>query len=210
MIIAASFRKCKIDDCHGKAVCRDWCAMHYRRWQLHGDPLITKYARTRRGSKSIRDTAKENGLATYFTGIPCCNGHIADRLVRNYECIECARESSKSSERKQYIKRYHSQNKDEIREYKRAWYRGLPPEKKARHNALCAGYTARVKRATPKWADLEAIAKIYQQAKVLSMEVDHIVPLQGKNVCGLHAINNLQHLTMEDNRSKNNRFEDNV
>lgn len=197
-----------VGGCHVLASCRGLCQMHYRRWQVHGDPLVTKYARTRRGDKSIRDTAKENGSATYFTGIPCRNGHVSDRLVRNYECVECSRETSKSSERKQYIKDYYSRNIGSIRGYKRAWFRALPPERKARHYALCAGYAARVKRATPKWADMKAITDMYQQAKKLGLEVDHVVPLQGKNVCGLHVENNLQHLSMEANRRKNNRFEE--
>jgi hypothetical protein len=37
-------------------------------------------------------------------------------------------------------------------------------------------------------------------------EVDHIVPLKGKKVSGLHIVGNLQVLTREANRAKQNRF----
>ena len=33
--------------------------------------------------------AREKGLKRYFTGKPCKNGHIAERLVRGATCVAC-------------------------------------------------------------------------------------------------------------------------
>jgi hypothetical protein len=63
---------------------------------------------------------------------------------------------------------------------------------------------ARVLERTPKWANLEIIREIYNNAE--GMHVDHIVPLMGELVCGLHVENNLQYLTPEENMSKGNKF----
>lgn len=64
---------------------------------------------------------------------------------------------------------------------------------------------ALLKQAIPSWADLEKIKEIYNNCPK-GYEVDHIHPLQGENVCGLHVENNLQYLTMKENRSKYNKF----
>jgi len=70
-------------------------------------------------------------------------------------------------------------------------------------------------RATPSWLtsdDLEVMRAIYSKAQELSREtgvihhVDHIIPLQGKKVCGLHCPSNLQILTDQENTSKGNKF----
>lgn len=63
---------------------------------------------------------------------------------------------------------------------------------------------ARLKR-TPVWADLTAIKEFYKSCPA-GYEVDHIIPLQGKLVSGLHVLSNLQYLLISDNRSKGNKF----
>lgn len=70
----------------------------------------------------------------------------------------------------------------------------------------------RTKRATPKWADKDNIRAIYEEAVALTVstgikhEVDHIVPLTNKLVCGLHVEHNLRVVTFSENRSKSNKF----
>lgn len=61
-------------------------------------------------------------------------------------------------------------------------------------------------KATPKWADLDEIKNVYLEAKYFGMHVDHIVPLQGKNVCGLHVWDNLQLLSPSENIKKGNKY----
>ena len=36
-----------------------------------------------------RKEAKSLGLTRYFTGLPCKYGHLSERHVANYECVEC-------------------------------------------------------------------------------------------------------------------------
>lgn len=65
--------------------------------------------------------------------------------------------------------------------------------------------------ATPAWADRKAIKQYYLIAQYLTFElgtpfsVDHIVPLKGETVCGLHAQNNLSILPAAWNAKKGNR-----
>lgn len=77
-------------------------------------------------------------------------------------------------------------------------------------------WRGRLKRATPKWiseSDKLEIKEIYELCVIatdlsgISHDVDHIIPLNGKNVCGLHVPTNLQILTSFENRSKGNRME---
>lgn len=89
-----------------------------------------------------------------------------------------------------------------------AWKTANP----AKVAANVRGRQARLLSATPAWANKAAIDAIYQLARDateltgVEHEVDHIVPLKGRNVCGLHVENNLQVLTKADNRKKGNRL----
>lgn len=76
-----------------------------------------------------------------------------------------------------------------------------------KHNAK--DRAARKKRL-PKWVgeeELQQIVDMYRKARQLGLHVDHIIPLQGKNVSGLHVLSNLQLLTPSENCAKKNYYE---
>lgn len=68
------------------------------------------------------------------------------------------------------------------------------------------------RRATPRWADRQQIAAVYKEARRLSAEtgvphhVDHIIPLNHPQVCGLHVPANLRAVPAAVNLAKHNSF----
>ena len=78
---------------------------------------------------------------------------------------------------------------------------------KEKYYANRAKYRAAKLERTPKWANMLHIEEFYARCPE-GHEVDHIVPLQGERVCGLHVLENLQYLTVVENRSKSNKYEE--
>lgn len=59
------------------------------------------------------------------------------------------------------------------------------------------------------WADPHKVFAIYCEANELRQQgidcaVDHVIPLNGDGVCGLHVETNLQIVTAQDNAEKGN------
>lgn len=100
-------------------------------------------------------------------------------------------------------KQYYQENRDKILEYQNHYYQ----ENKGKSRANRVTERARKLKATPDWLtpiDYLIIRDIYE-SRPEGCHVDHIVPLRGKTVCGLHVPWNLQHLPAEENISKGNR-----
>lgn len=68
-----------------------------------------------------------------------------------------------------------------------------------------AKYRASKLKATPIWADEDAINLVYLNCPS-GYHVDHIIPLQGTHVSGLHVHTNLQYLSAKENIQKSNSF----
>ena len=71
-----------------------------------------------------------------------------------------------------------------------------------------ARYRATKLQACPAWVSIEELQKIYDK-RPKGYHVDHIVPLQGENVGGLHVPWNLQYLLPQDNLKKGNKYKTN-
>lgn len=97
------------------------------------------------------------------------------------------------------------------KEYVQQWTK----ENAGRVNAKTKRYRTKKRGALPKWVTEQQIKEIdalYTEAARLtkltgvSFHIDHILPLQGKDVSGLHVLDNLQILPYYENLSKGNRL----
>lgn len=108
----------------------------------------------------------------------------------------------------EYDTSYYKLNSDKIRNRVNAYKKRNPSLVRWQN----ANRRLAVRQSTPRWCNKEEIKKIYQIAYEYELltgiphHVDHIIPLKGKNVCGLHIPNNLQILTKEENLKKGNRL----
>lgn len=132
-----------------------------------------------------------------------------------------------NKDRKLMLGRIWYQNNKEYRNaLERKWRKNNPD--KVRHLARlyrmvnadrCRSHTAKYRasklQATPLWLDdghIQEVLDFYTAAKMFQVytgvdyQVDHIVPLKGETVCGLHVPWNLQILPSFENQSKGNRY----
>ena len=132
------------------------------------------------------------------------------------ECKECSK-----LRKSKWIEK----NKEKVAAYDKYWQK-LNKDKKAKNyknwqqnntadvNAYNSFVRAAKLQRTPKWADSEKINSYYDVCAFfnevngyIKYHVDHVVPLQGKEVSGLHVHNNLQILLAKENCSKGNRYD---
>lgn len=66
-----------------------------------------------------RKQARAAGLKRFFNGIPCKEGHIAERQTSNNSCTECNK--GKAALRVEYMKQYRSANIERVREHQRRY-----------------------------------------------------------------------------------------
>lgn len=106
-------------------------------------------------------------------------------------------------------RKYAASHQEQVNAKTAAWQKANPDKELIKVRRRQAAKLQRV----PGWVDHNAIALIYRVAQIakvtwpeVEIHVDHVVPLRGRSVSGLHVHNNLQILTAQQNRSKSIHF----
>lgn len=181
-----------------------------------------------------RSEALRVGASHYLTDKFCKRGHVSLRHAKSRICLICAMEDAAAHRAKfpDRVKRRnvenYAKNAAQRKAHQREWNRANAEDaaRKARQRRAERPEVARAWRQnnkgkvvaqtskrraaklqrTPAWADLKAIEAFYATCPE-DMEVDHIVPLRGRRVSGLHVLHNLQYLPKHENMLKGNRHE---
>jgi hypothetical protein len=165
-----------------------------------------------------RAEAKAKGLPRYFTGVACKHGHVAERYTTNKSCCECANATANKSKAKNRAKysvkavEWGKKNPEKRAQYQRTQNAKRPGNR----NLWTMNYRTAKAERMPKWLNdghLFEMESVYTYCSALrkiglDYHVDHVVPLRGKSISGLHVPWNLQVLPGRENMSKGNTFND--
>lgn len=175
--------RCTIDKCNNAYYSKDFCKMHYDKNRRNGSPLFE-----RKISKGKPCTI-EGCIKPIWVNKMCA---MHDRRTKrhgdpNFINPKCNRDGN-------YIERAHAKNAQ--------W----KTENREINNSYNDARKAKVRKARLAGVGEETLVSIYIQCPDES-QVDHIIPINHKDVCGLHVPWNLQYLTKPDNRIKSNKFD---
>lgn len=177
-------------------------------------------------AKGPRYEAQQTGEKFYVSDKPCRRGHVSLRVTATGTCMECR----KLKERERYhadpvatkalVKQKYQKNAEKLKAKRREHYASSLDKERAiavvrsrewrknnphHRNALKRKYVADKGKRTPQWANMQLIVEFYKGCPP-GYHVDHVYPLRGRFVSGLHVVENLQYLPAIENMRKNNWY----
>lgn len=174
---------------------------------LRGDCLECCQARKRERYKAGGEQARQRVTESTRRRRTRPEVREAERVYAREKKREGRSTEEGAARLRDYVRSWRASNPDRYAKYKKN-YRGMTPAIAAK----VAARHARKLQATPPWVDLKSILPFYERAAELTKQtgirysVDHIHPLKGKNLCGLHVPWNLQVITLSENTAKGNRL----
>jgi len=181
--------------------------------------MCTKCKQDKPAADFYANKRMKDGLNTF-----CIECHKADNVARKavkratpaFHAAEIAYKKEYRSRtetvRAAYMSQWRSLRKEHVLTYSKS-YRDTH---KARYNFLCQKRKIALLQRTPAWLttdDLWIIEEAYTLAQLrtdvlkVKFHVDHIIPLRGKKVSGLHVPTNLRVIPARENQQKTNKFE---
>ena len=173
-----------------------------------------------------KDAGKSDGLAVHCK---TCRSEYRKARKQEISAYNRAYRIENGERRKHYMNEYRAVNKEQIQAQRRGYHQKYyaanaetlkqnvlqyAKNNRGRVNALCLKRHADKLKRTPAWADHKRIAAYYDVCAFFNevngytkYHVDHIVPLRGRKVSGLHVHNNLQVILATENASKGNHYE---
>jgi hypothetical protein len=163
-----------------------------------------------------RSEALATGQPRYFTGLACKNGHVGERYTKSKTCCVCGNAASadiKKRNPEKYlasIAEWARNNRDKTASYSRN-YRN---RNKGLRNLWTMNYRSAKDERMPSWLndaeqfELECVYTYCAALRRVGLDyhVDHVVPLRGQRVSGLHVPWNLQVIPGRENTRKGNAF----
>lgn len=171
------------------------------------DKLFTEFYKSKNSKTGYQAYCKD-----------CCkqrSGYLENYREQNKEVLrQKQRESWLKNKDTHNTKQreYYQENRETLRQKGKLHYE----ENKSTYLYYSKKRKLLIAKAMPKWLTKEmqeSLKSFYIEAKKLSLlegisyHVDHIVPLNGANVCGLHVPWNLQIITAQENLKKSNKYE---
>lgn len=180
-----------------------------------------------------KQEARNLGLIKFFTGVECSKGHVAERYVVSRMCVMCASKHNTAEGRKEFAKDYRLNNSDKIKQYRintidqrKEWLANNKDKTSNHKKTYRTNHSDKVlasnakRRSSKKFRDaawdveltdfvtIESyhLCELREKVTGYAWHVDHVIPLQGKLVSGLHVWNNIAVIPAAQNMSKGNRY----